>query len=170
MNGFNRAKFNERWYLCIAASSSFPAESCLSEVMSEDRCLRRSRVLRVVWHEEMQFSIDLLMVVWERTARHIGDLMVSEVRNLSLEVAWRCIGYFHKEVLANFEAYPLRLCQSETVANLEWLRDETTTKTQIQSRRPGGQSVCWRAALTCGTTSHARRTWWSRAIAPAPLG
>ena len=134
MNGFSRAKFNERRYLCIAAFSSFPVESCLSEVMSDDRCLRRSRVLRDALDEEMQFLIDLPMFVWERMARHIGDLMVSEVRHLALEAAWRCIGYLHKEVFATFEAYPLRLCQGDIVANLERLReetgvaDETTTK------------------------------------------
>ena len=98
LNGFFKAKGEDIRYLAAVALCTYPCETYLAEVMTDDRVLKRYEELRDMLQEELVYLCGLPDYVWTRLASLVpSDIDGREMRHLTLEASYRSVGYLHQE-------------------------------------------------------------------------
>lgn len=135
-HGWDRVGEKELWFTAVAALSSYPMESFLGEVLSDDRVGRKAEELHNLVSGEVGYLDQLPSGVWVR----LGDLLgISSPYRLQHAVMSAChisFAYLCHRCLHTALGYPWRLCRGDIRANLQalgqmYLGDDTDETTKL---------------------------------------
>lgn len=119
LHGYAQATPPVLKFLAVAAVGSYPGESFLSEMLYDNRVLRRADEFRDAINSEIEYIFSLKSYAWKRLADLTdGGCTPWELRDCCIRVALISSAYIHVECLNATRELPMSLTQGDIKANL----------------------------------------------------
>ena len=124
INGYARFTEECRFYLCVAACSSQPAEAVHMQMLKDNRLLKHWQVSRIIMEEHLEYVCNLSPLLWERLRDVVGGSRTwMHLRSECIRSAVIGAGYMEMDVFSVVKESPWKYTQGDVAHNVEVIGD-----------------------------------------------